>query len=63
MKHLILLFVIAVGGYVAWQFASKRTRRQSVAFAKRHITPITLIAAVLFALVALAAAFPSPSIL
>lgn len=63
MKHLIILFLVSVGGYVAWQGADKKTRRKSVEFVKRHATPITLIAAILFTLVAMSAAFQSISIL
>lgn len=63
MKHLILLFVISLCGYVAWQLADKRMRRKSVAFAGRHVTPIVVLVAILFALVLLAAQLPSASIL
>lgn len=50
MKHLILLLVVFLAAYVAWQASGSEIRESSIRFAKRHGVRFLTAVVVLFLL-------------
>jgi nicotinamide riboside transporter PnuC len=54
MRHFLFLLIIAVGGYFAWQYADKQSKRSLKRFTYRHaIAVLGIVVALLFAMVAM----------
>lgn len=62
MKHLLLLIVIIVGGYVAWNIADQKVRDSTLTEITRHGLRLGALAILLLLLVAAAVYFPASNL-
>ena len=63
MKHLFVLIILVVAGYVAWQVSDPETRKSSARFLTKHGIALGAILVVLLSLVATANYLPSQPLL
>lgn len=63
MKHLLLIIVVLVVGYVAWSVSDKYARRSASKFITRHGLRLGFMLAVALIMVLAAANLPSTQIL
>lgn len=59
MRHLLLLFIGALAGYITWQFLDRQERNKARTLLTRHGLRIAAIAAVLALAIYVAALLPS----
>lgn len=63
MRHLLLILVLLVGGYVAWSVSNKSERNAASRFITRHGLRLGFLVLVVLLLLAAAANLPSTQLI
>ena len=63
MKHALLLIVLVIAFYTAWQFADKKERTATSRFIARHVFRLGLLVLAVILLLLAATQLPSTSII
>ena len=59
MRHIVLLLILGIGGYFAWQSASQLARDFVTGFLRKHLIKVLLIVGLVIVFFAFQAAFGS----